>query len=94
MLNQSVLLNGINHTADIQHALAKALFDAGVLPYYLHMLDRVQGAQHFEVSESAALELMRTLNATLPGYLVPRLVREVAHAPGKQPVVTQYGEYQ
>jgi EF-P beta-lysylation protein EpmB len=86
LLNQSVLLKGINDTADILAALSESLFNVGVLPYYLHQLDRVQGAGHFEVEERTSQMLIRELNARLPGYLVPRLVREVADAPGKIPV--------
>ncbi|MBY5992271.1 EF-P beta-lysylation protein EpmB [Ferrimonas balearica] len=86
LLNQSVLLKGINDDADTQVALAEALFDAGVLPYYLHLLDRVQGAAHFEVAEAQARDLMAQLLTRLPGFLVPRLVREIAGQPSKTPV--------
>jgi EF-P beta-lysylation protein EpmB len=86
LLNQSVLLRGVNDNADALAELSEALFAAGVLPYYLHMLDRVQGAAHFDVDEAAARDLVGELNARLPGYLVPRLVREIAGAPGKVPV--------
>lgn len=87
LLNQSVLLRGVNDSADTLATLSEALFDAGVLPYYLHLLDRAHGTAHFEVDEPAARTLMQQLNARLPGYLVPRLVREVAGAPGKVPVI-------
>ena len=83
LLNQSVLLRGVNDSADVLAALSEVLFAAGVMPYYLHMLDRVQGAAHFEVPEAAARGLMAELNRRLPGYLVPRWVREIAGAPGK-----------
>jgi EF-P beta-lysylation protein EpmB len=86
LLNQSVLLRGVNDDAAAIARLSKALFDAGVLPYYLHMLDRVVGAAHFEVTEAQALGIMRRLREHLPGYLVPRLVREVAGAASKQPL--------
>jgi EF-P beta-lysylation protein EpmB len=86
VLNQSVLLKGINDSADILAALSEELFRSGVLPYYLHEMDRVLGAGHFEVEEGKSQTIMRELNARLPGYLVPRLVREVAGAPGKTPV--------
>ena len=86
LLNQSVLLKGINDTAETLNALSESLFAAGVLPYYLHQLDRVQGAAHFEVSDTRACELMQQLHATLPGYLVPRLVREIPGLPGKWPL--------
>ena len=86
LLNQSVLLKGINAETDTLIHLSEALLAAGVLPYYLHQLDRVQGAAHFEVSDSAARALMDTLHAALPGYLVPRLVRELPDYPGKYPL--------
>lgn len=78
LLNQSVLLHGINDDADTLASLSERLFASGVLPYYLHQLDRVQGAAHFEVDDTRALALMDALRARLPGYLVPKLVREVA----------------
>ncbi len=87
LFNQSVLLKGINDSAEALIALSQGLFDAGVTPYYLHLLDRVQGTAHFEVSETRARELMAEVRARLPGYLVPRLVREIAGAPAKQPLV-------
>ncbi len=83
LLNQSVLLRGVNDSADVLVALSEVLFEAGVMPYYLHMLDQVQGAAHFEVQDAAARCLMAELNRRLPGYLVPRLVREIPGAPGK-----------
>jgi EF-P beta-lysylation protein EpmB len=88
LLNQSVLLRGVNDTAATLGQLNETLFAAGVLPYYLHQLDRVAGAAHFEVSDDTARTLMEQLRVSLPGYLVPRLVREVAGAPAKQPVFT------
>jgi len=86
LLNQSVLLRGVNDDADALCALSERLFECGVLPYYLHQLDRVQGAAHFEVTDPRAMALMDTMRARLPGFLLPRLVREVAGDPGKQPV--------
>lgn len=86
LLNQSVLLAGVNDTAAALIELSEALFAAGVLPYYLHLLDRVCGATHFEVCEQQALSMMDTLRAALPGYLVPRLVREDAGRPAKTPL--------
>lgn len=86
LLNQSVLLRGINDGADALIALSERLFGAGVLPYYLHLLDRVRGTAHFEVSDERARALMREVAAALPGYLVPRLVREQAGAPFKTPL--------
>ena len=83
LLNQSVLLRGVNDSVTSLAQLSEALFAAGVLPYYLHQLDRVQGAAHFEVSDATARVLLAGLNACLPGYLVPRLVREVTGASGK-----------
>ena len=83
LLNQSVLLNGVNDTTSALAELSERLFAAGVLPYYLHMLDRVQGTGQFEVNELSATELMRQLSGRLPGYLVPRLARERAGAPAK-----------
>jgi len=76
LLNQAVLLKGINDSAESLHDLSERLSDVGVMPYYLHLLDRVAGASHFEVSEQQGLELIAKLRALLPGYLVPRLVRE------------------
>ncbi len=85
LLNQSVLLRGVNDDSATLADLSEALFDAGVLPYYLHQLDKVQGAAHFEVEAARAGALMDALRARLPGYLVLRLVREVAGAPAKIP---------
>ncbi len=78
LLNQAVLLQGINDKTDTLAALSERLSECGILPYYLHLLDRVQGSAHFEVLEERARGLMRELTGRLPGYLVPRLVREEA----------------
>ncbi len=78
LLNQSVLLRGVNDSADALVQLSETLFDAGVLPYYLHLLDRVQGTAHFEVSERNAITLRDAVLARLPGFLLPRLVREMS----------------
>lgn len=86
LLNQSVLLRGINDSAGALAELSERMFAAGVLPYYLHQLDRVQGTAHFEVDDARALELMEALRARLPGYLVPRLVREVGGDASKRPL--------
>ncbi|HEY4127508.1 MAG TPA: EF-P beta-lysylation protein EpmB [Gammaproteobacteria bacterium] len=86
LLNQTVLLRGVNDSADALSDLSEALFAGQVLPYYLNLLDPVAGAAHFDVSEPKALELMAALRARLPGYLVPKLVREVPGAPSKMPV--------
>jgi lysine-2,3-aminomutase-related protein len=86
LLNQSVLLRGVNDDAGTLAALSERMFAAGVLPYYLHQLDRVQGAAHFEVDDARALALLDALRARLPGYLVPKLVREVGGDPSKRPL--------
>ncbi len=83
LLNQSVLFKGINDSVDALAALSERLLAAGVLPYYVHMPDKVQGSAHFDVSDAAAHALMQGLHARLPGYLVPRLVREESGRPGK-----------
>jgi EF-P beta-lysylation protein EpmB len=86
LLNQAVLLRGVNDDVDTLAALSERLFESGVLPYYLHQLDRVQGSAHFEVGDDEARRLHAALAARLSGYLVPRLVREVAGDPGKRPL--------
>lgn len=86
LLNQAVLLRGVNDDVDALAALSERSFQAGVLPYYLHQLDRVQGAAHFEVGDDEARRLHAALSSRLSGYLVPRLVREVAGDPGKRPL--------
>ena len=86
LLNQGVLLKGINDSADAQVALSEALFSAGILPYYLFMLDKVQGAAHFDISEAQARSIMADMIKRLPGYLVPTLAREIGGQPGKTPV--------
>ncbi len=78
LLNQAVLLRGVNDNADALVALSERLLDCGVLPYYLHQLDRVRGAGHFEVPEEEGSGLMKDLRRRLPGYGVPKYVREVA----------------
>lgn len=87
LLNQSVLLKGVNDNVADLAGLSEALFETHVLPYYLHVLDKVQGAAHFDLPESRALQLHQELTARLPGYLVPKLVREIAGAPAKTAVV-------
>ncbi len=86
LLNQAVLLRGVNDTVDALADLCERGYAAGVLPYYLHQLDRVAGAAHFEVDDATALDLHAALAARLPGYLVPKLVREIAGQPGKTPL--------
>ena len=86
LLNQSVLLRGVNDDAGILQRLSERLFETGVLAYYLHQLDRVEGAAHFEVPDAEALALHRELRRRLPGYLLPELVRERAGEAAKQPL--------
>ena len=86
LLNQAVLLRGVNDDAETLAELSIRLFECGILPYYLHALDRVRGAGHFEVPEQEAGMLLDALRNRLPGYLVPKLVREVAGAASKLPV--------
>jgi len=80
LLNQSVLLAGINDSAETLAALSLRLFKAQILPYYLHLLDKVEGAMHFDLPLAKSLEIYRQLQAQVPGYLLPRLVRDL---PGK-----------
>src|SRR5690606_21745562 len=86
LLNQSVLLRGVNDDAGVLAGLSERLFACGVLPYYLHQLDRVRGTAHFEVPDTEARMLAEALRARLPGYLVPKLVREVPGDPAKRPL--------
>ncbi|MCF1183100.1 EF-P beta-lysylation protein EpmB [Marichromatium gracile] len=86
LLNQAVLLRGVNDDVAAQCALSERLLGCGVLPYYLHQLDRVQGGAHFQVDDAEARTLVATLRARLPGYLVPRLVRERPGAVAKLPL--------
>ena len=87
LLNQAVLLRGVNDSVEALAELCERSHAAGVLPYYLHQLDRVAGSAHFEVADDRALALHAALSARLPGYLVPRLVREIAGEPGKTPLL-------
>ncbi|EIX1533823.1 EF-P beta-lysylation protein EpmB [Cronobacter sakazakii] len=89
LLNQSVLLKGVNDNAATLAALSNALFDAGVMPYYLHVLDKVQGAAHFMVSDDEARAIMRELLSRVSGYLVPKLAREIGGEPSKTPLDLQ-----
>ncbi|EHT08671.1 EF-P beta-lysylation protein EpmB [Klebsiella grimontii] len=86
LLNQSVLLRGVNDNAHTLADLSNALFDAGVMPYYLHVLDKVQGAAHFMVSDEEARSIMRELLTLISGYLVPKLAREIGGEPSKTPL--------
>ena len=83
MLNQSVLLAGVNDSVAVLRGLSERLVAIGVMPYYLHLLDRVQGAACFDVGENLAVHLHRQLTAVLPGYSVPKLVREIPGEPSK-----------
>ena len=86
LLNQSVLLKGVNDSGDAISDLSETLFEAGVLPYYLHVLDKVQGASHFYVSDDEGRAIMEEAIKRLPGFLVPKLVREIGGQPGKTPI--------
>ena len=87
LLNQTVLLSGINNSIETLQQLSERLFQIGVLPYYLHQLDRIKGAAHFEVADEDAKQVVTQLMAQLPGYLVPKLVREVPDFPNKMPLL-------
>ena len=84
ILAQSVLLRGVNDRVDVLAELYERLIDLRVMPYYLHQLDRVAGAAHFEVPEAVGVRLVRELRARLPGYAVPRYVRETPGGPNKR----------
>ncbi len=86
LFNQSVLLRGVNDNSQTLITLSETLFETGITPYYLHMLDKVQGAGHFHVSDNSARLLMKALRKSLPGYLVPRLVREELNQACKTPM--------
>jgi len=86
VFNQSVLLSGVNDSVDTLADLSAALFAAGIVPYYVHLLDRVQGSAHFEVAEATAITIEQALRARLPGYLLPRFVREQAGQSHKTPL--------
>lgn len=86
VLNQSVLLRGINDSADVLAELSERLVDLGVLPYYLHQMDRVLGTAHFEVSDEMARAILKELRRRLPGYAVPKLVREIPGELHKTPL--------
>lgn len=83
VLNQSVLLRGVNDDVQTLVALSERLADNGILPYYLHQLDKVAGAAHFEVAEQEGVRLVQEMAKHLPGYAVPRYAREDAGAPSK-----------
>lgn len=83
LLNQSVLLKGVNDSPQLLCALSEKLFSFGIMPYYLHLLDKAKGTSHFEVEQKVALTIINEVKKQLPGYLVPKLVREQAGAPNK-----------
>lgn len=87
LLNQSVLLRGVNDDAAALAALSRALFQIGVLPYYLHLLDKVAGTRHFWVEDARAISIYQDLQAMLPGYLVPKLARDNPGEPSKSLIV-------
>jgi L-lysine 2,3-aminomutase len=84
VLNQSVLLKDINDNADVLGDLSNKLFSIGILPYYIHLLDKVQGAAHFLVDDDSAKQIMRQLASKVSGYLVPKLAREVGGEKSKR----------
>ena len=86
VLNQAVLLRHVNDSAEALELLCRRLIGVGVMPYYLHQLDRVQGAAHFEVTDTRARELMNEIRNRLPGYAVPQLVRETPGESSKTPL--------
>ena len=86
VLNQSVLLAGINDNAEALVELSEALFAAGAMPYYLHAPDKVAGTQHFFIDDHYSKGLLEEVRANLPGYLVPRLVREEPYRSAKTPL--------
>src|SRR5262249_36054544 len=86
VLNQTVLLKGVNDHVAVLTELSYKLFYAGVMPYYLHVLDKVQGTAHFAVSDLIAQQLLRQMMNALPGYLVPKLVREEPGGRAKSPL--------
>jgi EF-P beta-lysylation protein EpmB len=83
VLNQWVLLKGVNDRLEVMQMLCEKLVDFGVLPYYLHQLDKVEGAAHFEVSQETGRELIGELNVRLAGYALPKYVQEVPSKPSK-----------
>lgn len=86
LLNQGVLLKGVNDSVDALIQLSEALFDAGIMPYYLHVLDKVQGAAHFMVDDERARQLMAGLLENVSGYLIPTLTREIGGRKSKTPL--------
>lgn len=89
VLNQSVLLHGINDSADCLAELSEKLFDSDVTPYYLHLFDPVAGASHFNINEKRAKKIYADLQAILPGFLVPKLVREIPNKNSKTTIAPE-----
>ena len=87
LLNQAVLLKGVNDSVEQQVKLAEALFDMDIQPYYLHLLDKVKGAGHFDLAEDTAKKIYQGMLTNLPGFLVPKLVREIGGETSKTPVL-------
>lgn len=83
LLNQAVLLKNINDNALTLKALSEKLFAIGILPYYLHLFDKVEGASHFYLDDESAVKIYKELQSITSGYLVPKLAREIAHEPNK-----------
>lgn len=86
LFNQSVLLRGVNDDAKTLSLLSETLFDSGIQPYYLHLFDAVQGAAHFDIKEEDAISIVKEMLAYLPGFLMPKLVREIAGQANKTPI--------
>ncbi len=87
ILNQSVLLRGVNDCQKVMKELLIKLTDHGVIPYYLHYLDRAQGASHFSTQEDEGIKILQALSSELPGYAIPRYVKEIAGMPSKTPIL-------
>lgn len=89
LLNQAVLLHQVNDSVASLTSLSKRLFEVGILPYYLFLLDKVEGAAHFDMSENSAVKLFNALQKELPGYLVPKLAREIGGRSSKTLINTE-----
>ena len=85
LLNQSVLLKGVNNNPDALVALSEKLFENNIYPYYLHAMDKVEGAIHFDLEEEEIREVYHQISMRLSGYLLPKLVREISNKPYKVP---------
>ncbi len=86
LFNQSVLLKGVNDSASTLCQLSENLFDNGIQPYYLHLFDKVQGVAHFDLQDEVATNIAKEMMATLPGFLMPKVVREIAGEANKSPI--------